>query len=680
MKPILIPALAAVLLLASCTQQEKTFEFTGNPLVRDNYTADPAPSVFSDGRLYLYCGHDECFEDRPGYEGQYGFNITNWMCYSTADMKTWTDHGVILAPTDFSWGVGEAWAAQCVEAGGKYYFYVTLQAGEPDNCKCIGVAVADSPTGPFTDAIGGPLITDKMTKNGPLGWWNDIDPTVFIDADGTPWMAWGNGTCFLARLKKNMVELDGEIQVLPMENYVEGPWLYRRGDKYYMIYASMGPGQETISYAMAPSVEGPWEYMGELSGTAKDSFTIHPGVVDFCGKSWFFYHNCSLSLDGYGPATGRRSVCIEEMFYNPSGTIRHIDQKVEAAGLPAAETPAAQGVRGREFPKVLPDGRVEFHVSAPGASKVQVDLGKLYDMKKNESGEWVCVTEPQSVGFHYYFLVVDGARVADPSAEVFYGCSQFSSAVEIPYPAGDKRFYVTDVPHGKISQQRFYSKTSRQWRRMFVYTPAGYETSGKEYPALYIMHGGGEDETGWANQGRTDIILDNLIASGQANPMIVVMPDGNTADFEHELLDDIIPAAQKNFRIKDDAGSRALAGLSMGGLQTLNTSISHPELFRYVGVFSSGWFSVSNPMSLGGWNPEPYYEMLASRPDYYNKQFRQFYITMGGEEDIAWGNCKAMRARFDEIGIKYEYFETPGGHTWPVWRESLWNFAPRLFK
>lgn len=311
-----------VLLLAGCRQaaSEKTFQFEGNPLVRDCYTADPAPMVSSDGRLYVYCGHDECFEDKPGYEGKYGFNITEWLCYSTGDMKTWTDHGVIMKPTDFSWSIGEAWASQVMEYEGKYYFFVSTQCGDP-NCKAIGVAVSDTPTGPFVDAIGRPLITDDMTDNGPRGWWNDFDPTIMVDDDGTPWLCWGNGTCFLAPLKQNLVELAGQITVLPMENYVEGPWIYKRGDHYYNVYASMGNHLETISYAMAPSVEGPWTFAGELLGEQKDSFTTHPGIIDYKGKSYLFYHGTSLSLDGYGPATGRRSICFTEIYYDQDGKI-----------------------------------------------------------------------------------------------------------------------------------------------------------------------------------------------------------------------------------------------------------------------------------------------------------------------------------------------------------------------
>ena len=159
------------LLAAACVHNglpSGTFVFDGNPLVRDCYTADPAPMVASDGRLYLFCGHDEQFDDKPGYEGKYGFNITEWLCYSTADMKTWKKHGAVMKPTDFSWAVGEAWASQCIEVDGKYYFFVSCQSRDP-NCKAIGVAVADRPEGPYKDAIGKALILDDMTPNGPRG-------------------------------------------------------------------------------------------------------------------------------------------------------------------------------------------------------------------------------------------------------------------------------------------------------------------------------------------------------------------------------------------------------------------------------------------------------------------------------------------------------------------------------
>ena len=189
---------------------DKTFVFSGNPVIRNKFTADPAPMV-SNGRLYLYVGHDEWYDGQDQASGGKEFNITEWLCYSTDDMKNWTDHGSVLRPTDFKWSSGEAWASQVIERNGKYYYYTSCQSKEPVVGKAIGVAVSDSPTGPFIDPIGKPLVHDKMTDNGQRGWWNDFDPTVLIDDDGQAYLCWGNGTCFFAKLKDNMVELDGEI-------------------------------------------------------------------------------------------------------------------------------------------------------------------------------------------------------------------------------------------------------------------------------------------------------------------------------------------------------------------------------------------------------------------------------------------------------------------------------------
>lgn len=353
------------------------------------------------------------------------------------------------------------------------------------------------------------------------------------------------------------------------------------------------------------------------------------------------------------------------------------------AGMPETKLPKASvlNIRRQEYPRVLEDNRVEFRIKAPTAQKVQIDLGRLYDMKKDADGVWTCTTDPQTEGFHYYFLVVDGVKVADPCSETFYGCSMMSSGVEIPYPAEKQARYElkADVPHGQVARLRYQSKVTGSWKNMYVYTPAEYETSGKPYPVLYLQHGGGEDERGWSNQGLTDIILDNLIAEGKAKPMIVVMMDGNGQDFTSELLTDGIPFVESHYRTVKTADGRALAGLSMGGIQTLNASIMHPELFSYVGVFSSGWFKNPQPFMANS-SGEMYYAKLKERPEYYNKQFREFFLTMGGPEDIAYENCKAMRERFDQMGIKHSYYETPGGHTWPVWRESLYFFAQKLFK
>ena len=345
--------------------------------------------------------------------------------------------------------------------------------------------------------------------------------------------------------------------------------------------------------------------------------------------------------------------------------------------------PATTNVRGSEYPRVLPDRRVVFRIKAPDAKSIQIDLGKTYDLTRDSEGLWTVTTEPQGTGFHYYTLIVDGVRVADPASESFYGMGRMASGIEIPY--GDMDAYeVQDVPHGDIRTQRYHSTTTGQWRRLFLYAPPGYdrETSTR-YPVLYIIHGGGEDARGWAQQGRTDIILDNLIAAGKAKPMLVAMVDANVGggmrdmameNFKDELLDDIIPFVERNYRVLADREHRALAGLSMGGLHTLYTGIKHTDLFGALGIFSSGWLPFQQETA------DEYHEYLEKNRDTVNERLKPFFISQGGREDIAWENNQRMMKRFDEIGIHYEYYEYPGGHTWPVWRDNLRKMAPELFR
>lgn len=342
--------------------------------------------------------------------------------------------------------------------------------------------------------------------------------------------------------------------------------------------------------------------------------------------------------------------------------------------------PSLWNIRGKQYPRVLPDNRVVFRIQAPNAQQVQIDLGKRYDMQKGNDGVWTCTTDPQSEGFHYYFLYIDGVQVADPNSESFYGCSMMSSGLEIPYDATKAdRFAFKDVPHGDVHRKRYYSHVDNAWKTMYVYTPPTYDQEKRDYPVLYLQHGGGEDERGWNQQGLTDIILDNLIAEGKAVPMIIAMLDGNTRDFTAELTQEGIPFVEKNFRAKKGMENRGLAGLSMGGIHTLNTIVAQPDLVSYVGVFSSGWFKNNGGPAMGGSNDQNY-AVLKEKKDIYNKNIKKFWFSMGGQEDIAYENCKEMRRRLDEIGIKYEYYEYPGGHTWPVWRESIYQFAQMIFK
>jgi len=262
-----------------------------------------------------------------------------------------------------------------------------------------------------------------------------------------------------------------------------------------------------------------------------------------------------------------------------------------------------------------------------------------------------------------------------------------ASGIEIPYRHGG--YYAQrDIAHGDIRIKRYLSKTMGTWREMYVYTPPGYDKSTEKYPVLYLLHGGGEDQRGWATQGKTDLILDNLISEGKAKPMVIVMLDGNMGgpgglagfnenvlkQFENELKLGAIPFVESNFRVENDAKNRALAGLSMGGLQTLYAGIKNTEMFSSLGIFSSGWFANNTALS------DPQYAFMKTNAEKINGNLKIFWISMGGEEDIAFKNCKIMLAKFDELGVKYKYSEYPGGHSWPVWRHDLFQFSQLLFK
>lgn len=297
----------------------------GNPLFRTLYTADPAPLVVGD-TLYLYVGHDEARGDQL-------FNITEWLAFSTTDMQHWTAHGPIMKPTDFAWAQKDAWASQVHEKDGRFWFYTAVEHDPAtSHGKAIGVAVADSPLGPFRDARGSALVRNEDTR-GPHNW-DDIDPTIWTDEHHTSWLIWGNAICKIAKLKPNMIEFDGPIRTIPLPDFEEGLWVFKRGRLYYLVYASMDKrisADERISYATAPDIHGPWTWRGEITGPASNSFTIHPGVIEFKGKWYFFYHVGTLRVGDQAGGLGRRAVAVERMYFNRDGTIRPITQT--AAGV-----------------------------------------------------------------------------------------------------------------------------------------------------------------------------------------------------------------------------------------------------------------------------------------------------------------------------------------------------------
>ncbi|GAB7039026.1 MULTISPECIES: glycoside hydrolase family 43 protein [Catenuloplanes] len=292
-----------------------------NPIVQTVYTADPAPLVHN-GRVYLYTGHDE--------DGSTWFTMKEWRAYSSTDMVNWTDHGSPMSVATFSWAKADAWAGQVVERNGKFYWYVPVTA-RASGRMAIGVGVSTSPTGPFTDALGRPLV-----ENG------EIDPSVFIDTDGQAYLYWGNPNLWYVRLNTDMISYTGGVNQIPLTTagfgtrtgdanrptlYEEGPWVYKRNGLYYNVFAAKCCS-EFIAYSTAPSPTGPWTYRGTIMPTQGSSFTNHAGIIDYNGGSYFFYHNGALP--GGGGFT--RSVAVEKFTYNADGSIPQIT--MTTAGAP----------------------------------------------------------------------------------------------------------------------------------------------------------------------------------------------------------------------------------------------------------------------------------------------------------------------------------------------------------
>jgi enterochelin esterase-like enzyme len=354
--------------------------------------------------------------------------------------------------------------------------------------------------------------------------------------------------------------------------------------------------------------------------------------------------------------------------------------------------PSSVNQPGKEFPQVNSEGRMRVQIKAPEAHKVQLDISAVkYDLKKDTSGVWTGESAPQDEGFHYYQLWIDGAAVPDPGSLYFYGASRWGSGIEIP--AKDQDFYaMKNVPHGQVIEKIYYSKENDAMRRCFIYTPPGYnEDTNKRYPVLYLQHGGGEDETGWSNQGHANLIMDNLIAEGKTVPFIIVMdngtwrmpqrpaggerpaqwpPEGWADGFKNTLLKDIIPMIDAGYRTIADPQHRAMAGLSMGGMQTRAITLANPDVFSYVGMFSGGSISVEDVEKAPG----------------FKEKVKLVFISYGSRElenprRGSWGDPKENTDKLKEAGMNSHFYVSPQtAHEWQSWRRSLYQFAPLLFK
>lgn len=321
------------------------------------------------------------------------------------------------------------------------------------------------------------------------------------------------------------------------------------------------------------------------------------------------------------------------------------------------------------------DGSATFRLYAPDAKKVE--LGGDVNAEKIErdnNGVWTMNTAPNiNPSAYRYFFMVDGMKANDPKNPMV---ADFRPMVELVSKGENLFWQKKDVPHGLMSIIYYESKATNSTRRMFVWTPPGYFSNDKKLPVLYLMHGGGDNDTNWPGQGKAGWILDNLFAEGKIVPMVVVMPDGSipVETFAHDLGSNIVPYIEANFRVLADTPHRAIAGLSMGGMQLLETLIDYPDMFAYVNVMSSGWFS-RNPESL-----EKYDERVKAVAPILKKNITYFIFTTGGKTDMASNNTPPSRAIFTKYGIESELSEIDGGHTMYVWRHDLYNFARKIFK
>ena len=383
--------------------------------------------------------------------------------------------------------------------------------------------------------------------------------------------------------------------------------------------------------------------------------------------------------------------------------------------------PSSLNIPGAPYPCVYPDRRVAFRVAAPDAQKVQVRLGGAHDLTKGQDGLWTGTIPPQVVGFHYYSIVIDGSVVADPATRTFFGSGWDNSGIEIPEPEADAAYYsAKDVPHGQVSQRWYYSKVTGKWRRCYVYTPPEYDANPRtRYPVLYLLHGWGENEQGWHTQGHVDLIMDNLVAEKKAKPMIIVMDNLNAvhpgddaslfsargiiarpsmadvapppgggrgapgggrggfgpnfgAAFSEMMITDLIPMVERAYRVLPGRENRAMAGLSMGGMQSFQTVLNNMDKFAYLGGFSG------SSGGRGGFDPKTSNNGVFADAGAFNKKMKVLFLGIGSVEGPG---TKNFSDALTKAGIQNVYFESAGtAHEWLTWRRAFRDFAPRLFK
>jgi enterochelin esterase-like enzyme len=377
--------------------------------------------------------------------------------------------------------------------------------------------------------------------------------------------------------------------------------------------------------------------------------------------------------------------------------------------LPAAGATSETTLPGADGPTIQPDRTITFKLNAPQARAVQVEGGDglgagPFKMTRGADGLWTVTTPPAVPGFHYYWFMLDGVRVNDPASRTYIGYNLETSGIEVP-EAGADYYAIRDVPHGTVREQWYFSKLTGHWRHAMVYTPPGYDQNLKtRYPVLYLQHGSGEDETGWTRQGKANFILDNQIAAGKTQPLIVVMDRGYATDnasvraplqdiatafgaFENVVLHELIPTIDSSYRTIADREHRAMAGLSMGGMQTLFITLRHPETFAWIASLSgpiipdmSGNRSFNDGVA-ETFDPQTAYAGAFAHPAEFNRKFKLFWLGVGTAEPAQFHGITQAAKALKAAGVNVVYFESAGtAHEWQTWRRDLNDLAPRLFR
>lgn len=353
----------------------------------------------------------------------------------------------------------------------------------------------------------------------------------------------------------------------------------------------------------------------------------------------------------------------------------------------AIARPASTTLPGHPYPQIDAGMRATFRISAPGAQRVLLDLAGRHEMTRDDNGVWTITTRPLSPGFHYYSFIVDGVTLADPASESYFGMGRMVSGIEVP-SKGEEFYEAKDVPHGEVRIRSYVTKSTRQPRRVLVYTPPDYDqNTSARYPVLYLLHGYGEDRRAWWRQGRVNFILDNLLAAGKARPMIVVMEDGGIATglsggrggppatnrfafaqaFEDVMINELVPMIDATYRTIPDRDHRAIAGTSLGGWQALQIALNHLDTFASIGGFSPGL-----PPEIG---------RVTSNPMGFNQQVKMLFLGTGTVERDSNPNINNLHENLDKAGVKHVYYESPGtAHEWLTWRRDLYQFAALLFQ